>query len=125
MEFASLKAQIDAARQMEVPVDGATFRLKMPSDHAWRVVVEGNRDPAGRLLQALAFRELLNVALVGWEGVKTTHLLDGVPEEPLPFSEAARIELLDAREDIVDELVIAMAAKLKQRREQRETARKN
>lgn len=125
MDFNSLKQQIEASRRIDVAVNGSTFHLRMPTEHAWRVAIEGNRDSAGRVLEALAFRELLNAAVVGWDGVKTTDLLGDAPEEALHFSKEACAELLDTRQDIVNEIVIAIAAKIRERREKRETERKN
>jgi len=125
MDFVTFKAQIEAAHQAEAQAAGATFKLRLPSEHTWRVMIEGHRDSEGRVLEALAFRSVLNSAVIGWEGVKTTHILPEAPDEALPFTPAARSELLDARQDIADEITIALALKMRERREKREAARKN
>jgi len=125
MEFSTLQAQIRAARQTSASVDGATFTLTLPSDHAWRIALEAHRDELGRFLQAEATYDVLSVAITGWEGVTARHLLAEAPAEPLPFSAAARAELLDARQDIADELMQKIGAALAERRAAREAARKN
>lgn len=125
MDFNAFKAQIEAARSIEVPVGAATYRLQLPVEHAWRVAIEANRDAGGRLLQAKAFREVLSVAIVGWQGVTTRDLLPDAVEEPLPFSPAARESLLDIRQDIADDLTVAIGLEMKARREKLEAARKN
>jgi hypothetical protein len=125
MEFASLKVQLEAARRIEATIDGALFDLRLPSDHAWRVAVESNRDAAGRVLETRAMRALLDAALVGWQKVTAKHFAADQPEEAVAFSPAARSELLDVRQDIADELVYALAEKRRERRAKMEEGRKN
>jgi len=125
MDLDSLAARLAAARQMEAKVDGATFKLEVPSEHAWRVTYEEHRNTAGDLLYARASRAILDKALIGWDGVTAKHLLPDAPEEAIAFSPAARSMLLDARTDIADELKIALIDKANSAREAREAARKN
>lgn len=125
MEFTAFKAQIEAAHQTEVAIGVAKFRLRIPSEHAWRLALEANRDQDGRLLEAKAYRRLLDLAVVGWDGVKTTDILAEASEETLAFSPAARDALLDVRQDIADRLMIEMAQKRRDRLDRAEAARKN
>lgn len=125
MDLVTLQAQIRAARQIFVEHDGARFALELPTEHTWRTVAETHRDGDGRVLHTRAARAVLQEAIIGWEGLTAQHLFAEAPADPLPFSAAARSELLDARQDIADELIAAVGAKLAARREKRETARKN
>lgn len=128
MDLSNLVARLEAARQAEVEADGASFRLRLPNDHTWRVTLERHRDVTGQLQEAAAFRDILNQALIGWQGVTTGHL--GVAEagaapEVLPFSAEARNLLLDHRQDIADALTIGLATKIADLRAAREAAAKN
>ncbi len=125
MDLATLKGQIAAARKLEHAIEGATFQLRLPSDHAWRIAVEGSRDAAGNFLHAKAVREVLNTSLTGWTGVTAQHFLPEAPASEIPFSPAARAELLDCRQDIADELGAFLGEKLMARKVQLEAARKN
>ncbi len=125
MDFNALKAQLDAARRFETAIGPATYRLKLPTEHAWACMLEHHRDAAGRLLENRAFREVLNTALEGWDGVRTIDVHPDAADEPLPFSAEAREALLDVNVDVADQLTIAMGLKLRERREKREAARKN
>lgn len=125
MEFATLQAQIRASRQAAIEAAGASFNLQLPSDHAWRVTLEANRDEIGRLQAALAAHQILSTAITGWSGVTARHLLADGPDDPVDFSPGARAELLDARPDIADELMAEIGRRLKDRRDKRDAARKN
>ncbi len=125
MDLTTFKQQIEAARQVEFEVGQGKFRIRLPSDHVWRVALESNRDGQGRVIEAQAFRTILNTALVGWEGVTTRDLKPDAEAAPLPFSPEARELLLDNRQDIADALTIQIGVKLGERRQAREAAQKN
>lgn len=125
MDFADFKAKIAKSRELEVEVDGAKFRLLVPSEHAWRIAVEENRGPGGKVLQQRVSRHLLEASVVGWGGLLARHLLSGGGEEPVPFTHEARSILLDERQDIADELTLKLMQRLNERRAELETARKN
>lgn len=125
MDVSAFKAQLDAARSFTAEAGGAVFRLRLPTEHAWRLALERNRDPQGRVLEAQAFRALLDAALVGWESVTFATVSPASPAEPLPFSADARGLLLDHRQDIADELAVALGLEIVRRREAREAVAKN
>lgn len=125
MDAAAFKAQLDAARGFTAEAGGASFRLRLPTEHAWRLALEQHRDDRGRLLEARAFRAVLDAALVGWEGVTGRTVSPAAPADPLPFSPDARALLLDHRQDIADELAVALGLELSRRRAAREDAEKN
>ena len=125
MDVKELKERIEAARRVEATVNGATFTMVMPTDHQWRVCVQESRGEDGRVIDALAYRRLLERALTGWSGVKCSDMMPGESEEALPFSPAARELLLDHRLDIVDELTIAFGAWLRDHRAKQEESEKN
>jgi len=125
MDFQSLKSQIEQSRRFELEVQGATFSLRLPSEHAWRLAVESNRDANGRPMEARALRALLDGAVSGWRGVTARHFLSEAPEDAVEFSAQARAELLDCRQDIADELGDALVGRRRAEREKREQSRKN
>lgn len=125
MDLADFRARLEAARAFEAEVEGAKFRLRLPTEHAFRTTLEAHRDSAGRLLEAEAFRAVLDTALVGWDGVKTTHIDAEAAEAPLPFSADTRALLLDHRQDIADQLSTACWVRRVDRRAKREEALKN
>lgn len=125
MAVADLIARLEAARSVQIEAAGASFSVRLPTDHAWRALVQRHADAHGRLLEAEAFRALLDEALVGWSGV-TERLVDpAAGETPLAFDAQARRALLDHRQDVADEIAVAVALKLRERREAREAAAKN
>ncbi len=108
--LSEIRAAIDAARQGVVDVNGARFTLRLPSSHAWRCAAEQHVDAHGRVLEAAAFRGLLDAALVAWDGPKLSWLLPGTADDkPLDFSADARALLLDTRQDIADMLTLKLS----------------
>jgi|SRR4029453_9374778 hypothetical protein len=125
MDISELKAKIAAARYKEVDINGSTYCLSIPHDHAWRCEIERHIDKDMRVLQAAAFRNILQMALTGWRNVKTTDLEADLPEEPLAFSPEARELLLDHRQDIADTLARAIGEFIMEQRERHATQTKN
>lgn len=125
MDIVTLQAQIQAARKTELEADGVTFNVELPTEHAWRLSFEGHRDAEGRFMSAQAANAMLQGAIKGWDGLTARHLLLEAPADPLEFSAAARCELLQERQDIADELLAKLGAKLRERREARDAAAKN
>jgi len=125
MDFASFKSQLHAARSFEKEIAGACFKLLLPTEYACRVAIESNLDGNGQVIGAKSSRQILDGALIGWEGVKASHLLPDAGEEPIAFSAAARAELLDCRLDIADRLIVEISVRLEERRNRMEAARKN
>jgi len=125
MDFAAFKAQLEATRSFEAEVAGARFRLRLPSQHAWRRELEQHRDEHGRLLEARAFRAVLDAALVGWAGVTAALIDPAAASDAVPFSADARTLLLDCRQDIADALIVALGNRLADARQAREAAAKN
>lgn len=124
MEFASFKQQLEAARQAEVQAGGATFKVRLPSEYQRRLAAQRNRDADGRTVEVAAVREVLVAAVIGWQGVTAEHFLPGAGTDSVAFSPEACAELLDCRHDIANEVTVAVAAKLKERRENLEAAAK-
>lgn len=126
MDVAAFKAQLEAARRIETDeLDGIRFRLQVPTAYAFQLAMESHRDAAGRVLEARAFRQLLNEALVGWSGALARHVDAAGGDEPLPFGAEARALLLDNRPDIAGTLAIRLGIAMAERREKREEAAKN
>ena len=125
MDIAAFKAQIDAARGFECTAGGITFRLRLPTQHAWRLAIEQNVTADGVVLRARAMRAVLDAALVGWDGVTPATIMSGADAAPLPFSAEARALLLEHRQDIADELSTQVGIELLRRRDSLEETRKN
>lgn len=125
MDVAAFKARLEQARAFEHVVGGVTFRLRLPTEHAWRLALEANRDAHGKLLDARAMRVVLDQAVVGWERASQSLLDPEAGEAPLPFSPEARALLLEERQDLADQLAVALGIKIAERRAAREAARKN
>lgn len=106
-------------------VDGATFSILQPSDHAIRVAAERSMNEAGRVMQSSMARLLLDKAITGWRGVTTKHFGIEGAASPVPFSQTALTALLEQRQDIADELAGTIFVFQQQRREKIEAERKN
>lgn len=120
-----MRGQLEASRQFVAEAAGATFTLRLPTDHVWRVTLESHRDAHGHLMEAQAFRGILIVSVVGWSGVTADMILPLAEKSPIPHSAEALRLLFDNRQDIADELMVQVAAKLRERRVALEAARKN
>src|SRR5262245_5882871 len=125
MDINELKAKIKSARYKEVDINGSTFCVSIPHDHAWRCEIERHVEADSRFLRAVAYRGILNMALTGWRNVKTTDVQPELPEEPLEFSPEARELLLDYRQDIADEITRVIGEYLVEQRERHEHQVKN
>jgi hypothetical protein len=125
MELNHLRAALEAAREFSAEAAGCRFNLRLPTDHAWRVTLEQHRDAAGQLLEARAFRALLEQAIRGWEGVTATLFVPDGGAEPVAYSPEALALLLEHRQDIADVLTLAMGARVAERRKAREALAKN
>jgi hypothetical protein len=113
---------LEASRRFEIDSVGATFTLVMPTEYAARVAVErANGEESGSVLN----RQIVEAAIVGWSGVKLSHLLAGGPDEELPFSKENVALLLEHRQRIADELASAIAVKFALRRKKIGDAKKN
>lgn len=125
MDLAQLRAALDAARRFTAEAAGATFELQLPTDHAWRVTLERHRGDDGRLLEAQAFRALLEQSVTGWSGVSAALFTPDGGDAPVPHSAEALALLLEHRQDIADALTLAMGAQVAARRKAREQLAKN
>jgi hypothetical protein len=120
-----LRAALEAARRCTAQAAGATFYLQLPTDHAWRVTLERHRDADGRLLEARAFRALVESSVTGWEEVTAALFMPEGDAEPLAFSAEALALLLEHRQDITDALTLTLGAAVAERRKAREQLAKN
>jgi hypothetical protein len=125
MDFVSLKTQIEKSRELEVKSGGVTFRMRLPTEYRWRQVTEKHTDENGVVRKSSVGRELTEAALLAWEGLKAEHILAGAGEEAVPFSVDAVLLLLDERQDMADDLAMAMIRALNKRRTEAENTRKN
>jgi hypothetical protein len=125
MEFSTLKAQLEAARSVDIEAFGAHFKVLLPTNYACRIAIEINLDVRGRVVGGKSARAILDASVTGWDGVKASHFLPDAGDDPVTFSAAALADLLDMRLDIADRLTSQIAEKLDERRQRMEAARKN
>jgi hypothetical protein len=125
MNLQDLTARLEAARIVEVSVQGATFNVRLPTDYQLRSTMEHHRGADGRLLSAAAWRAVLEGAVRGWTGIDTRMAFGVEPAEAVAFSPDSLALLLEHRQDIADGLAEEMSKALADRRTAREAARKN
>jgi hypothetical protein len=125
MDLASIKAQIEKSRELDTEYGGVKFLLRLPSEHAWRLITEDHRDANGRVQHARVSRSLVERSVIGWEGLKAEFLLKGSGDEAVPFSPDALALLMDERQDVEDHLVKLLTKKFNKRRIEQEASRKN
>jgi hypothetical protein len=124
MDIQTLKAKLDIERSLEVTLEGATFKLKMPSDHIWRMSYE--RNTVGRnTIYVAAGREVLNMAIVGWSGLTAGHFRVEPASDAVEFSPDFRSEFLDCRTDLADQLLDRLSDHRAERAKILESERKN
>lgn len=125
MSWAELKVRIEAGRRFEHPISGVGFQLRVPTDHAWNAAVGRCRDANGLVNEAESQRAIVELGLTGWAGLREKHFPPYEGEAEVPYTPAARTELLDARPDWQAELLIHLCDRFEQQRRAREEARKN
>lgn len=126
MDLEALKARLAAGRQVKETVDAIEFSIVLPTPHAMRAKFDENVSPGYRVRQAKVSREILDDAIVGWQGMTERHFLpDGSTAIAVPFSAEARAMFLDEREDLADVLAIRVYARMAERKEQLQAAEKN
>lgn len=125
MDSKELAERLRASRRGTVQAAGATFEVTLPTDHAYRVLIESHRSPDRQLQEAKAYRAVLEEAITGWQGVTVGHVLPEGGDEPLPFTPENRALLLDHDQELIDLLTLEIWRLMKTRREARESARKN
>jgi hypothetical protein len=125
MDFAQLKAQLDAGRRIEIAAAGITFRCLRPLELDWRMAEDAARNAHGRTNISRAFFDVVSAAITGWSGAKGSHLVPEAGDEPLAYSEEARQLLLQARSDILDELAVRLAEAMRAWRATLQAAEKN
>lgn len=124
--IAELKLALEASRQRQITLAGATFTLRLPPQHEWRRAAESHRDSHGRVMETVAFRELLEKSIVMWANVPAAWLDESLTDKGLlDFGAETKTLLLDARQDIADRLTIALAEFRSERDQKFEALEKN
>jgi hypothetical protein len=125
--IADLKERLEKSRRFTVELDGRTFHLLLPDPFVERRVLRS----ADLSLSEFGYyeqttRDIVEVALVGWEGVTYADLLRGEDDQlELEFSPAIAKLLLNERLDILDALKARLAEERARRRESVEGDAKN
>lgn len=100
VDLEQLRARADAARTLAVPLGTATYTLRIPTRHAARVAWLRHQ---GAAAPVLAERELLEQAVVGWQGVTVGMILGPDAQDaadPVACDPLAVVLLLDAQPDV-------------------------
>lgn len=130
MDWADVARRANAARELSHAIDGRSFRLRLPTQEQVRILVLQHGTPGtasdAELAEWLRFgRELLEAALVGWDGVTLADILEGADADPVEWDAAGVPLLLDAQPDWSTELQRVVNEAMVARRERIEAARKN
>jgi len=125
---AQILARYHAAREFEVTIGAATFRLRLPTPFDERRCALALNRKDGELDEGAGaqwMRDLTAIALVGWQGVTVGDLLQDGDAAALPFSREMAAALISRRIDILDELTPAFARVRDERRSKLEGDAKN
>lgn len=128
MDLADLQFRARAQREFAVACDHASFTLRRPYPFDVALAERRAREshPPGASIIALE-RALLRAAIVGWEGVNVSDVLEQPPEpdESLPWHADAVELLLNARPEWASQLSTELFSRLAAAREAQESAAKN
>lgn len=129
MDLADIQYRARAQREFTVACDHASFTLRRPYPYEVALAERRSRETAatpGASLIALE-RELLRSAVVGWEDVRVSDVLEQPPEpdEPLAWHADAVELLLNAQPQWAARLGSELFDRLATAREAQEAAAKN
>lgn len=113
MTLEELKAQLEVGRRLEIAAGGITFRCMRPLEFEWRLAEDNARNAHGRTNVTQAFFAVVSKAVTGWSGAKERHLVPEAGEDALAYSEEAKQLLLQARQDLCDELSVRLAEEVR------------
>lgn len=133
VEIADLRRAFEAAREFTLyvgPTDDDAKRsvtLRTPTDHQVRIAglragVAGQADPAAL---ALLERALLELAVIGWSGMRQSDAVPTASADPMDFAPELVGLLLDARPDWFREATSELFQRLAARSTARADAAKN
>ena len=129
MELADIQYRARAQREFTVACDHATFTLRRP--YPFDVALcEGRARQAGAGTAAMVMleRELLRLAVVGWQTVRVADVIEMAPDaaaEDMPFDSAAVELVLNARPEWAASLSTELFQRMAQANARREAAEKN
>ena len=123
-----IRRKAEAARRFEHVVDGRTFQLRRPTRLETQIAL-AQSTPGGRRDAASGVRfnrSVVELAIVGWSGVRTRDVLPQHPDDdPFEFEDGAAAVLLDAQPLWEDELLDALLRQTAAANGQQEAAEKN
>lgn len=128
MDLAELRQRAQEARQFEVAVGDCSFTLRTPTRLELReLLLQRGLDPAAgsSMVLPLLQQYLLLRFVVGWTGVRESHVLPEAGSAPLPWSAEAVALVLDAQPDWADTLGAALLASVAERGARIEAEAKN
>ena len=107
MDLAELKLKAQAAREFQVPIGECSFTLRTPTRLELReLLLQRGLDPASRssMVVPLLQQYMLHRFLMGWTGVRCSHVHPDAGADPLPWSVEAVPLVLDAQPEWADTL---------------------
>ena len=97
IDFAEIVELSKRAREFKHQCEGRIYTLRTPTDHEVQVIYSRHEtDGAQKVLIA---REVMELAIVSWQGVTLADVLDGQPPADLPYRKDLVPLLLDKHQD--------------------------
>lgn len=133
MDWNDIARRAAAAREFThvlAAAPGRSFTLRLPTHDEMRIAVLAHGmpsagDDAGLLEWEKIGQELIERAVVGWNGVLFSDVIDGEVDEPIEWAAAGVPVLLAAKHDWSLELRAALMRAITERTARTEAARKN
>lgn len=126
----SLREQALKAREFQIEHGQCTYTLRTPTRQEVRAAVRAERldvSEAGASMLAVSLLQdaLVRRCLVGWTGVRASHVAPVADSAPLPWSPEAVDLWADANPDAADALGLKLLARINERRDRLEADAKN
>lgn len=132
MDLDAFEKQLAAADEFEVTDNGITLRLRDPTEIQIRAAAAAATpglvaEQATRLAVMVANMQpqIVRGALIGWSGVKASHLLSGGSDDPVPFDKRFVDRVLSRWTDLYDKAYQEIQARYDRRRAAIEEEEKN
>jgi hypothetical protein len=124
--LADLRAKALAAREFTHEVGECSYRLRVPTRTEVRQTAQKHGMASGSVVELLLIKTyLVQRFLVGWTGVRNSHIVPDAGKDPLPHSPEAVALWIDANPDLADQLGEELARRSETRAAEIEAAAGN
>lgn len=119
IDFAEIVELSKRAREFKHQCEGRIYTLRTPTDHETQVILMRHQtDGASKILIA---RDLVELAIVSWQGVTLADVLDGQPPADLPYKKEMVSLLLDKHPEDYASLISVVFGKMNEGQAELET----